>query len=334
MTERMYMVRAGERGSMIDDFLNNHIIAIGWDDIGDLSSAKTFDQIRELVIHKYPNYSKGHLGMTTGQLFRFRTELAKENYIITYDPENRIYSVGKITGDYQYKNERPKYKHIRTVEWKWEVKRDALSVAAKNSLGAIMTLFEVWDDNVKNEILSIVKSGGKSVFSETLKEENEQIGEIKKSIMEQSVEFIKDKLVNLDPYDMQDLVAGILRSMGYKTLVSPKGSDRGKDIVASPDGLGLEDPKIIVQVKHREGAMGREAIASFIGGLRNEKGLYVSTGGFTKDAKYEAERAQNPITLIDFDLLVKLILDNYDKFDQETRELIPLTKIYWLISEK
>jgi predicted Mrr-cat superfamily restriction endonuclease len=44
---------------------------------------------------------------------------------------------------------------------------------------------------------------------------------------------------------MQELVAGILRAMGYKTLVSPAGADRGKDIIASPDGFGFEPPRIV-----------------------------------------------------------------------------------------
>ena len=76
--------------------------------------------------------------------------------------------------------------------------------------------------------------------------------------------------------------------------------------------------------------MGRKAITSFTGGLRpGHKGIYVSTGGFSKDAKYEAERSNIPVTLIDLDQLVKLIVQYYDSFDTETRALIPLTKIFW-----
>jgi restriction system protein len=131
---------------------------------------------------------------------------------------------------------------------------------------------------------------------------------------------------------MQELVAGILRAMGYKTRISPKGADRGKDIIASPDGLGLENPKIVVEVKHRQGSMGSPEVRSFLGGLRpSDKGLYISTGGFSKDAKYEAERANIPITLVDSDILVELIIQYYDSFDNDTKTLVPLKKIYWPI---
>jgi restriction system protein len=118
--------------------------------------------------------------------------------------------------------------------------------------------------------------------------------------------------------------------MGYKTRISPLGPNRGKDIVASPDGFGLESPRIVVEVKHRAQAMGTQEIRSFLGGRHvADKGLYVSTGGFTKDAYYEAERANIPLTLMSLEELVQALLDHYDRLDIETQQLIPLKKIYW-----
>src|SRR4051812_16314202 len=130
---------------------------------------------------------------------------------------------------------------------------------------------------------------------------------------------------------MQDLVAGILRAMGYKTQVSPKGADRGKDIVASPDGLGLSPPRIKVEVKHRTRTpMGTQEVRSFIGGLRgDDRGLYVSTGGFTKEAEYEAERASVPVNLLDLDALATLVTQHYEHMDSDGRALVPLTRFYW-----
>ncbi|MCM2266461.1 MAG: restriction endonuclease, partial [Elusimicrobiales bacterium] len=144
-------------------------------------------------------------------------------------------------------------------------------------------------------------------------------------------EFIKDRILELDWEDAQELVAGILRAMGYKTRVSPKGPDLGKDIVASPDGLGLEQPRIRVEVKHRpRQQIGAPDIRSFIGALRaGDKGLYVSTGGFSTEARYEAERATIPITLVDLNELVKLLIQHYESSDLSTRALVPLVRMYW-----
>ncbi len=100
--------------------------------------------------------------------------------------------------------------------------------------------------------------------------------------------------------------------------------------VASPDGFGFESPRIIVEVNHRKGSMGAPDIRSFAGGLRHsDKGLYVSTGGFTREARYEADRANYPLTLMDANELSKAIIENYDAMDLETRTLLPMKKIYW-----
>lgn len=129
---------------------------------------------------------------------------------------------------------------------------------------------------------------------------------------------------------MEHLVAGVLRSMGYKTSMTSTGSDGERDIIASPDGLGLESPLIAVEVKHRKEAMSAPALRSFIGGLRNtDSGLYVSTGSFTKEAVYEADRAIMPIKLLNLDQFVRLIVDNYDNADMDTRAILPLVRIYW-----
>ena len=154
-------------------------------------------------------------------------------------------------------------------------------------------------------------------------------------MIEKAAEFIEDRIAGLEPYDMQDLVAGLLRAMGYKTRVSPKGADRGVDIFASPDGLGLQEPRIFVEVKHRRNsAMGSQELRTFMGGRQQgDRCLYVSTGGFTREAHYEAERSSVPLTLLGLPELRALLVEHYEALDVETKRLVPLTKFYWPVSD-
>ena len=63
------------------------------------------------------------------------------------------------------------------------------------------------------------------------------------------------------------LIAALLRAMGFKARVTPKGPDRGRDVIASPDGLGLQQPRIVAEVKHRpRESMGSNPVRSFISG--------------------------------------------------------------------
>lgn len=66
------------------------------------------------------------------------------------------------------------------------------------------------------------------------------------------IELIKDRVSQLSWEDMECLVAGMLKAMGYCARVTPKGPDGGRDVIASPDALGLESPRIVAEVKHRK----------------------------------------------------------------------------------
>jgi restriction system protein len=190
-------------------------------------------------------------------------------------------------------------------------------------------LFEVPEEPAA-ELHSAAKGTKPAESTGGLEERRDQLEQSNRDAEEQARELIEDRILALSPYEMQDLVAAVLRAMGYRTRVSPPGSDRGVDVLASPDGLGLQEPRIKVEVKHRpKSAMGSGEIRSFIGSLRTgDRGLYVSTGAFSKEAKYEAERSNVPVTLLDLRDLAQLVTDNYENFDQKGRALLPLVRIY------
>jgi restriction system protein len=76
--------------------------------------------------------------------------------------------------------------------------------------------------------------------------------------------------------------------------------------------------------------MGSQDLRSFIAALRpRHKELYVSTSGFTKEARNKADPANNQVSLIDSDEPVNLIIHFYDSFDAEAGSRPPLRKIYW-----
>jgi restriction system protein len=216
----------------------------------------------------------------------------------------------------------------RRVQWEpREINRDSLGLTTRNSLGSTLTVFRVPALAAK-EILSGPGEEAAAKAPEAIEAVEAQEASVDVEL--QALELIKDMVVALEPREMEQLVAGILRAMGYKTQVSPVGSDRGKDIIASPDGFGFQDPRIVVEVKHRGGQMKSPDLRSFIGGRHpGDRGLYVSTGGFTKDALYEAERSQIPMTLWTLDSLVRALVEHYDNTDAETKRMVPLKRIYW-----
>jgi len=326
----MWMVRAGESAKRIDEFAERQVVAIGWSELGRIEVGESREQITERSAKQWPNYSKSKIASGVGQVYRYLNEIQKGDGVVSYDPSRRVYLVGVIEGDPEYKPELfEELPRVRAVQWNAEVSRDKLSVSTRNSLGAISTLFQL-PTEAAEEILR-VQAGHVPIESAGPEEESEVTDELARDLRARSLEFIKDRISSLNWEEMQELVAGLLRAMGYKTRISPAGSDRGKDIIASPDGFGFEQPRIVVEVKHRPNtAMGSQELRSFLGGRhKDDKGLYVSTGGFTKDAKYEADRGSIPVVLLDLDDLSNEIVRHYGEMDMEARSLIPLTTILW-----
>jgi restriction system protein len=325
---KTWMVRAGRDAVFIDDFRDNNLVSIGWARLGTLDQFRSRLEILAAVEKEWPEQSTQSQAMYAGQIFRFKSEIKEGDRIVSYDPGRRIYLVGQMAGPYRYDAERGEHPHVRSVHWLGEVGRDLLTDGTKNSLGAISTIFLI-PDNAAQDIERAMTSRRPAEEPAVLEAEETVVAE---DMQAKAREFVKDRAIQLDWEQMQRLVAGLLRAMGYKTRVSPAGPDRGKDIIASPDGFGFESPRIVVEVKHRQGTMGSQEIRSFLGGRhKDDKGLYVSTGGFTKDARYEAERASIPLSLMDIDDLVEALIDNYDTLDNETKQLLPLRRIYWPI---
>lgn len=331
-----WMIRAGTRGVLFDKFIEDGIASVGWRDLGPILAEDTIDSLRERTAKQWPDWHPNRIIMSAGQLHRFAKVIKKGDLIVTYDPSQRIYKLGKSMGKYRFDDSYDNDDHgnIISVDWHSDVARDDLLPKTKNSLGAISTLFKI-PDHAKLDLLDtssgITKSDEMRLIRDSEDETVEELGLTLEAVETRAGDLIADKLVTLGWEDMQDLVAGVLRGMGYKTDVSPKGPDRGKDIIASPDGLGFTDPRIVVEVKHRPStSMGAPEIRAFLGGRQDgDKCLYVSTGGFTKEARYEAERARYPLKLLTLSDLTELILADYEALDAKTRDLIPLTRIYW-----
>ncbi len=330
MARQLWMVRAGRDSVFIDEFLSHQMVAIGWSHLGDLSNVHSREELALLVEQAWPENNRFQNAASVGQVYRFREEIVPGQAVTTYDSNRRIYHIGIVTGDYEYHPEYdPELRHTRSVRWEGEVSRDELSAGAKNSLGAISTIFCL-SSSVADELLSPQKGDAQTDDGPSVEGEIEAETEVRKDTEQRALEFLQDRLSKLAWDQMQELVAGLLRAMGYKTRISPAGPDRGRDIIASPDGFGFQPPRIIVEVKHRKGSMGAPEVRSFLGGLRhNDNGLYVSTGGFSREARYEADRSNQNLTLMDADDLGKTIIEHYDRMDAETRALLPLKKIYW-----
>jgi restriction system protein len=144
---------------------------------------------------------------------------------------------------------------------------------------------------------------------------------------------IRDYLQTMDPYDFQDLVAALLRGMGYHVVwVSPRGRDGGLDIVAQADPLGTEGPRVKGQVKRRKDKASADEMRAFMSLVgSHDVGVFISLGGFTSEAESIARTQESRrVTTIGLSSLLNLWIEHQSKMDESDRQLLPLTPVHYL----
>lgn len=319
---QVWVVRAGVNNEIASEVKKASVMAIGWDKMGNLAQLNTRGEFKDRYRSKYTVDSEAKVGIGAGQVYRFVREIETGDFALTPVTVSREVLIGEVIGEYVFDPQAisKNYPHVRKVNWLKKVSRDDLSTPFRNALGGIMTVFTVSDHLA--EVKSLLGKGPPPPEPET----PTQL--IYEDVRAKADEMISDILSQIDAYDFQDLVAGLLKAMEFKTRVSAPGRDLGVDIIAFPDAFGFQSPRVKVQVKHRKGQATAPEVRQLAGTLRqNENGLFLSTGGFTTEALREPEK-HTSITLIDRDHFVNLLLEHYERLEPQYQALVPLRKAY------
>lgn len=126
-----------------------------------------------------------------------------------------------------------------------------------------------------------------------------------------------DRVKSCTPEFFERMVVRLLTTMGYGGSLADAGKaigksgDGGIDGVIKEDKLGLD--LLFIQAKKWEDAIvGRPEIQKFVGALygrKAKKGIFITTSGFSKDAKGYAEGLDSRVILIDGRQLAELMFD-------------------------
>lgn len=127
--------------------------------------------------------------------------------------------------------------------------------------------------------------------------------------LEWKAELYKILTKVLDPQAFERLVQRILREAGFiQVEVTGRAGDGGIDGKGIARIHGLMSFHVIFQCKRYQGVVSAHEIRDFRGAMvgRADKGLFITTGSFTKDAIKEATRdGAPPIDLFDGDALAE-----------------------------
>lgn len=136
---------------------------------------------------------------------------------------------------------------------------------------------------------------------------------IKRDLAQELLESVK----KVSPRFFEQLVVELLLKMGYGGSLKDAGKaigqsgDGGIDGIIKEDKLGLD--VIYIQAKRWENVVGSKEIRNFVGSLvgqKANKGVFITTSGFTKDALEYVKTITHKVILIDGEMLAQLMIEN------------------------
>jgi restriction system protein len=174
----------------------------------------------------------------------------------------------------------------------------------ENSGRAIWTLTALGQKTTsidQKEAKKIVKDlSGVKKPKDAPKQTVEESDELEELSWEEELIYV---LKAIEPDAFERLSQRLLRELGFINVeVTGKSGDGGIDGVGVIKLGGVLSFHVVFQCKRYNGSVSSSAIRDFRGAMigRADKGLFITTGTFTRDAKQEAQRdGAPPIDLID-----------------------------------
>jgi restriction system protein len=331
----LWVVRAGRHGEQETTAVKESVVCHAWNEIPDCSKFETKDDLREVYEKINADESGMQLHTRVGQVWRFAKEIEIGDLVALPLKSESAFEFGRITSDYQYKKLADNVMHIRHVKWLVKVPRSVIPKDILNMMNSALTVFQVTRNDAETRIKKLLESPLTEVVDEidkTDKEDEEEI-DLAETARDQIIKAIQSKFTK---HDLTRLVDAVLRVQGYQTEISPAGPDGGVDILAGSGPLGLQPPRLCVQVKSGAGAEGQKTFNELVGVVTKfdaDQGLLVSWGGFTNAVHQDAKKSFFKVRLWDQGKLVDAVLENYERLGDEIKAELPMKRIWVLVTE-
>ena len=257
-------------------------------------------------------------------------------------------AIGRITGDYRYLNEEDRERrHVRPVEWRiTDVPRTAIRQDLLHTLGAFSTYCGIVRHDGAWRIEQVLQTGrdpgARVPGAAASRDESELTSETDADsapieIERYALDQIAIRVIEIfSGHRLADLVAAILSAEGYVCEVSPPGADQGIDVVAGTGPLGMDPPRIVVQVKSEPTAIGDEVVQRLEGALGRQhadQGLLVAWGGVTRQAHQAIRSRRFILKLWNADEVLARLFRNYDLLPASIQAELPLKQVWTLVEE-
>lgn len=337
--QRVYLARAGRKGEDEEAALDNNLAIIGFQGVPSLEQCGDYKSVLTLVREAIPDGNPRALGNFAGQLWAFACRMKEGDLVVLPRKVTRQIAIGRVVGPYRYAKVNSKFRHTRAVEWlRSELSRTTFEQDLLHSFGAFMTVCRISRHNAVERVQAVLagkSDPGREILSgkDTDKDPPDESPDLAQSAHDQIVAQLQARFSG---HSLAHLVSAVLQADGWVTTVSPPGPDGGVDILAGSGSLGLDAPRLCVQVKSQNSPTDVTVYRTLKGVMPTfsaQFGLLVCWGGFNKAVLKEARSDYFAVRLWDSSDLVEAIYRNYDKLPAEIQAELPLKQVWMLVPE-
>ena len=159
-----WVIACGINSNQWDNFKNNNLIAIGWDNLGDLSKFKSkqeiFDKLKDERSEGDPDPRNDALCC-----YDFVNSMKVNDLVFVKKGTSKLVAYGKIIGDYKYDENLSEYRNIRSVEW-INIKENEIDPIT----GKTLTNFNKYPETVEKYLKLMANDNNKDIELNELKD--------------------------------------------------------------------------------------------------------------------------------------------------------------------
>ncbi len=339
-----WVIRSGRYGERDDWAIANGYSGGGWKELPDLSPCTTRESVEKVIAQTYGTDSPGLVASYVGQTWALRHRIVPGDLLVLPMKTTRELAIGRVTSGYQYLvgQDDPGCRHVVAVDWQARVPRTVVKQDLLYTLGSAISIFSPSRNNavarLEHLLIHGVDPGSVPVSPPHGPRPSPQADsavddpESKPNVAEVAADQISARIgEEFAGHAFAHLVAELLRAEGFEVEEAPPGADGGIDITAGRGLLGLESPKLIVQVK--TGQIAVEVVAQLNGLVSThgaDYGLLATWTGLSKPARDAVKHQRFRVKVWDASDIVAALQRNYDRLPQDIQARIPMERVWML----
>jgi restriction system protein len=347
VTAKAWVIRAGKHGERDQWAVENGYSGGGWKEVPDLTACQTREDVLGVVRATWPGAADGFVNNFTGQLWALRSRIKPGDLLVLPLKTTKKLAIGRVTSDYLYRAEEPEpdKRHVLRVDWLTsDLPRTAVKQDLLFTLGSAMSIFAPTKNNAIARLEHLLEHGTDpgalapgSVSTTTDPSEGGDVDapELSADIEQVALDQITTRIAeDFAGHALAALVSAILTAEGFHCVVSPPGPDGGVDIMAGRGPIGLDSPRLLVQVKSG-GQIGAPVVTQLQGVMTTfgaDQGLLVAWGGLTKPARDALRNQHLRVRVWEAADVADAVLRTYDRLSEEVRAQLPLRRV-WMLAD-